>query len=314
MEIAHGLEMLPEPNGPSVATVGFFDGVHLGHRAVFERVVETARAMGRRPVAVTFDRHPREILTPGSEPKLLTTLERKADLIRTTGIEALVVLAFTEEFSRWPPEEFVRRVLVHGLRAEHVVVGDNFTFGHKALGTLATLHELGPANGFTAEGVPLLEIEGRPVSSSSIRTALAEGDLGWPRTALDRHYDLEGIVVTGASRGVDLGFPTANLRTDPRILLPGLGIYAGLATTAGRSYAAAISVGTNPTFGEAPTHVEAHLLDFDGELHGELLSVGFWARLRDEERFESVESLVMAMAEDVRATRELVQAEHGRPA
>lgn len=314
MEIVRGLDALPRPNGSSVVTVGFFDGVHLGHRSVFARVVEAARATGRRSVVVTFDRHPREILTPGNEPKLLTTLERKASLIERTGIDELVVLAFTEGFSRWPPEEFVRRVLADGLAAEHLLVGGNFTFGHKALGTLATLQELGPVYGFTAEGVPLLEIEGRPVSSSSIREALAAGELDWPHSALGRHYDLDGIVVTGAGRGVDLGFPTANLRTDPRILLPGIGIYAGLASTGGASYGAAISVGTNPTFGMEPAHVEAHLLDFEGELHGERLAVEFWARIRDEERFESPESLVMAMAEDVRATRKLVEAEGGRPA
>ena len=162
--------------------------MHLGHRAVLRRTVETARERGLPSVAVTFDRHPREVLTPGKEPRLLTTVERKADLIEETGIDVLLVLEFTEDFSRWPAEDFISRVLVDGLRADHCVMGANFTFGHKAAGTVETLIERGPAYGFTAERVELLEIDGRRVSSSSIRDALAEGDLEWPRTALGRRF------------------------------------------------------------------------------------------------------------------------------
>jgi riboflavin kinase/FMN adenylyltransferase len=314
VELRHGLESLPIGEGRTVATVGFFDGVHLGHQAVFRRTVEVARARGVRSVVITFDRHPRETLTPGKEPKLLTTPERKEGLIEAAGVDVLLVLRFDAAFSRVPAEGFVRGVLAEGLHAEHVIVGANFTFGHEARGTVETLRELGPAHGFTAEEVPILEIEGRPVSSSSIRGALAAGDLEWPTKALGRRYVVDGTVVTGAGRGMDLGFPTANLQTDPRVLLPGSGIYAGRASTGERRFVAAISVGTNPTFGREPLHVEAYLLDFDGELHGEPLAVEFWARLRDEERFDSAEALAGAMAEDVRRTRELVSAPQVKPA
>jgi riboflavin kinase/FMN adenylyltransferase len=218
----------------------------------------------------------------------------------------MVVLEFTEEFSRWPAEEFVRCVLADGLRAGHVVVGANFTFGHKAMGTVDTLRELGPKHGFTAEGVPILELDGRTTSSSSIREALSRGDLSWPARALGRRYAVEGTVVAGAGRGAGLGFPTANLETWPRLLLPGAGIYAGRAGIGHPEHVAAISVGTNPTFGHEPLHVEAYLLDFHGELQGHELSVEFWARLRDERRFDSPRALAEAMAEDVRRTRELV--------
>jgi riboflavin kinase/FMN adenylyltransferase len=314
VELRHGLESLPLGAAATVVTVGFFDGVHLGHQAVLRRTVEVARDRGPRSVVVTFDRHPRETLTPGREPKLLTTPEHKARLIEATGVDVLLVLRFDRAFSLVPAEEFVSRVLAEGLHAEHVVVGVNFSFGHEAQGTMDTLRTLGPAHGFTAEEVPILELDGRPVSSSSIREALAEGDLEWPTKALGRRHAVEGTVVTGAGRGMDLGFPTANLETDPRVLLPKTGIYAGRAFIQERPFVAAISVGTNPTFGREPVHVEAYLLDFAGELHGQALTVEFWARLRDEERFDSPEALARAMAEDVRRTRELLPAPEARPA
>jgi riboflavin kinase/FMN adenylyltransferase len=307
MERLHGLDALPIDAERTVVTVGFFDGVHLGHRAVLGRTVDVARERGLPSVAVTFDRHPREVLTPGREPRLLTTVERKAALIEETGIDTLLVLEFTEDFSRWPAERFVSDVLLEGLHANHCVMGANFTFGHKAAGTVELLIERGPALGFTAERVELVEIEGRRVSSSSVRDALAQGDLGWPGVALGRRFLLDGTVVSGAGRGHGLGFPTANLRTGPRLLLPGRGIYAGRALVDGTGHVAAISVGTNPTFGTEPLHVEAYLLDFEGDLIGTQIAVEFWAYLRDEVRFDTPKELSAAIGEDVRRTRDLVR-------
>ena len=306
MELLHGLDALPLDAERSVVTVGFFDGVHLGHLAVLERTAQVARERGVPAVAVTFDRHPREVLSPGSEPRRLTTVDRQAGLIERAGIAVLVVLGFTPEFSRRSADDFIEHVLAGGLHAVHCVMGANFTFGHRAAGTVELLIERGPAHGFTAERVGLLELDGRPVSSSSIREALAEGDLGWPRRALGRRFVLDGTVVTGAGRGHGLGFPTANLRTWPRLLLPGRGIYAGRAVAGGGAHVAAISVGTNPTFGTEPLHVESYLLDFEGDLVGHELSVEFWAYLRDEERFASPDALAEAIADDVRRTREIV--------
>ena len=305
MDVVRGLEALPLPAGPSVVTVGFFDGVHLGHQEVIRRTVEAAVERDARSVAVTFDRHPREILTPGEEPRLLTTVERKAELITACGIDVLVVLEFTKEFSMISAEDFVRDVLVKRLHTVHARVGANFTFGHRAAGTVATLREVGEPLGTTADEVGLFAIDGRVVSSSSIREALAASDLGWPRTALGRRYAVDGEVVSGAGRGKGLGYPTANLRTWPRVLLPGQGIYAGVAELEdGGRYVAAIDVGTNPTFGTEPLHVEAFLLDFpDDELRGDTLTVEFWERLRDEVKFDSVDDLVAAIADDVERTR-----------
>ena len=309
MEIVRGLDRLPLEDEPAAVTVGFFDGVHLGHRAVLDRTVAAARERRIRSVAVTFDRHPREVLTPGREPRLLTTVERKAGLIAATGIDVLVVLEFTEPFSRVPAEDFVRDVLAGGIHAVHAVMGANFTFGHRAAGTVDRLPGLGAPYGMSAEGVALLELAGRRVSSSSVREALADGDLAWPLEALGRRFVLDGEVVPGHGRGKGLGYPTANLRTWPRLLLPGQGIYAGVAQVGDLRFLAAIDVGTKPTFGVEPLHVEAFLLDFeDRELRGEPLAVEFWERLRDEVRYGSVDELIRAIAEDVRRTRALVPA------
>jgi len=309
MDIRRGLESLPLSDGPSVVTIGFFDGIHLGHQEVIRSTVEAAKERGARSVAVTFDRHPRETLTPGGEPRLLTTVERKAALIEACGIDVLVVLAFTKEFSLVPAESFVSDVLIDGLHAVHARVGANFTFGHRAAGTVATLREVGGPLGMSADDVGLFAIDGRVVSSSSIRETLASGDLSWPRTALGRHYAVDGEVVAGAGRGSGLGYPTANLRTWPRLLLPGQGIYAGVAELEDdRRFVAAIDVGTNPTFGTGPLHVEAFLIDFpDEELRGQQLTIEFWERLRDEVRFDSVDDLVAAIADDVERTRAAVR-------
>jgi riboflavin kinase/FMN adenylyltransferase len=303
MDVLRGLESLPGQVDPAVVTVGFFDGVHLGHQAVFRRTVEVAAERGLTPVAVTFDRHPREVIRPGSEPRLLTTIERKASLIKETGIETLVILPFTEEFSRWTAQEFIDRVLVQGLSAAHVAIGANFTFGYRAAGNIETLRDV---DDFSAEAVDLVELDGRTVSSSSIRQSLAGGDLEWPKRSLGRRFVVDGQVISGAGRGTGLGFPTANLRTWPRSLLPGNGIYAGRAEFKEQWYTAAISVGTNPTFGTEPLHVEAYLLDFDGDVRGEHLGVEFWERLRDEEKYESPDALVDQIDDDVQRTRAIV--------
>ena len=312
MDVVQGSRSLPI-RGESSVTIGVYDGVHAGHAAVIGRAVRVASERGLRPVAVTFDRHPMETLSPGKTPLLLTTPRRKAELIEALGVEVLFVLEFTEEVSRWSPEGFVDRVLVEGLRARHVTVGANFTFGHRAAGTAATLAEAGVTRGFIAEGVETVLVEGRPVSSSSIREALTAGDLEWPGRALGRRYSVEGAVVPGAGRGRDLGFPTANLRTPDGILLPGRGVYAGRATAGDTSWPAAINIGVNPTFGREPLHLEAYLLGFDGNLTGAVLAVEFWARLRDEVRFDGPAELGRQIARDVEATRRLVAGEQIPP-
>ncbi len=306
MEVVRGIDSGSLAIEQSAVTIGFFDGVHRGHQAVIEHTVEVANRDGLMPVAVTFDRHPREVLTPGNVPPLLTTLERKAALIEDLGVKMVVVLDFTEDFSRWSPEEFVTKVLVERLSIAHAVVGSNFTFGHKAMGNLEVLTDLGATCGFTVEGVPLFTMDDRPVSSSSIRKALLEGDLKWPKLALGRRFLVDGRVVRGAGRGAGLGFPTANLEVGSRMLLPAEGVYAGKAIVGGSAHVAAINVGTNPTFGAEPLHAEAFLLDFDGDLLEQPISLEFWERLRDEVRFDSGDELARQIEDDVARTRSLV--------
>ncbi len=306
MEVVRGIESSALDIEKSAVTIGFFDGVHLGHQAVIGHTVTVAERDGLTPVAVTFDRHPREVLTPGNVPPLLTTLQRKAALIEELGVKMLIVLEFTEEFSRWSAEEFVAKVLVERLKIAHGVVGSNFTFGHKAKGNLAVLADLGTSYGFTVEGLPLFTVDDRPVSSSSIRAALLVGDLTWPTVALGRRFVVDGTVVRGAGRGADLGFPTANLEVAPGMLLPAEGVYAGKAVAGGNSYVAAINVGTNPTFGSEPLHAEAFLLDFQGDVLGQRISIEFWERLRDEVRFDSGEDLARQIKDDVERTRSLL--------
>lgn len=308
MDVRSGLASLPLEAEATAVTIGFFDGVHRGHRSVFQRTIEVAASAGATPVAVTFDRHPREVVG-GEPPPLLTTLERRAELIAATGIEHIVVLEFSEELSRWPADRFVERVLVEGLRARRAVVGTNFRFGHGATGDVALLRRAGAMHGFGVDDVPLLAVGGRTVSSSAIRADIADGRLGWPTEALGRRYEVSGTVAAGAGRGTGLGYPTANLEVPPRILLPAEGVYAGTATVdGGTTHVAAINVGTNPTFGGEPLHAEAFLIDYTGgDLRGRRITLEFWTRLRDEERFDSAEALVEQIAADVARARELVR-------
>jgi len=306
MKVLSGIPALPLDTSGTAVTIGFFDGVHLGHQTLLRRTVEVAKEEGLTPVAVTFDRHPRETLTPSNVPRLLTTIERKVALIEQMGIDTVLVVEFSAEFAKMTAEDFAREVLKEGLQTRHAVVGANFTFGYRALGTPAMLHELGADLGFTADAVALVELEGRTVSSSSIREALTEGDLDWPQRALGRRYAVDGEVVTGAGRGTGLGYPTANLRTWPRLLLPGRGIYAGRGLVGEGAHVAAIDVGTNPTFGIEPLHIESFLLDFDGDLVGAHMDVEFWSRLRDEVKYDSPDELVAQIADDVERTRAIV--------
>lgn len=305
-----GIDTLgPQPGGAAV-TVGTFDGVHLGHRALVARTIDEARSFGGTSVLVTWDRHPLETLRPGSEPKVLTTPERKAELIEDTGIDTLVVLPFDEAFSRWSPERFVTDVLVR-LGARAVIVGDGWRFGHKAAGTTDLLQKMGAEQGFQAEALTLAGVEGESVSSTRVRSAIAQGDMISARTLLARPFDVDGIVLRGDRRGTELGFPTANLKLDRSIAHPPRGVYAGRAVVeAGITYTAAINVGVNPQFGgdpaTTPWRVEAYLLDFDGDLYDQRLRVELHERLRDELRFESVDALVEQMARDVDHTRDLM--------
>jgi riboflavin kinase / FMN adenylyltransferase len=308
-----GLSATPTGWGRCVVTIGVYDGVHLGHRKIIGRAVERALEAGQPSVVVTFDPHPSEVLRPGSHPAVLSPPGFKADLLEGLGVDVLCVLPFTLDFSRLLPDEFVHEVLVDALHASAVVVGENFTYGRKAAGTVETLSRSGRTFGFSVEGVSLLgDHDGAEtaISSTYIRSCVAGGDVAAAARALGRPHRIEGIVVRGDRRGRELGFPTANLATTPYAAVPADGIYAGhlREEPGGPPLPAAISIGTNPTFSGRERRVEAFVLDFDADLYGEHVSLDFVARLRATERYTTSEALVEQIQRDVDRTRELLGA------
>ncbi len=308
MERWRGLSAAPTGWGRCVVTIGVYDGVHLGHRRIIGRAVERAREVDQPSVVVTFDPHPSEVLRPGSHPAVLSSPRYKAALMEEIGVDVLCVLPFTLEFSRLLPDEFVHEVLVDALHASAVVVGENFTYGRKAAGNVDTLARSGRTFGFHVEGVPLLGDDETAISSTYIRSCVAGGDVVAAARALGRPHRVEGIVVRGDRRGRELGFPTANLATTAWAAVPADGIYAGhlRVEPGGPPMMAAISIGTNPTFSGKERRVEAYVLDFDGDLYGETVSLDFVARLRATERYTTSEALVQQIEADVARTRELL--------
>jgi len=292
---------------PTVVSIGFFDGVHRGHQTIIRRAVRQAQDLGIRSAVVTFDRHPMEVVKPGSQPKLIMTLARRAVTLAAQGVDLVVILPFTDELRHLEPVAFVAHVLVGALQAQRVIVGSDFRFGHKAAGNVATLADLGPRYGFTVEGVTLLELDGTVISSTEIRGALQNGNVERAARMLGRPHLVEGIVVRGNARGKDLGFPTANLQVSHRIAIPARAVYAGMFhLPEGSLHPCATSVGFNPTFGGQELRVECYLLDWSGDLYGMTVAVDFRHRLRDELRFDSVDALIAQMGHDVARTRTLL--------
>ncbi|MFE4973758.1 bifunctional riboflavin kinase/FAD synthetase [Kitasatospora sp. NPDC056651] len=310
MQRWRGLEEIPGDWGRGVVTIGSFDGVHRGHQLIIGRAVERARELGLPSVVVTFDPHPREVIRPGSHPPLLAPHPRRAELIEELGVDAVLVLPFTTEFSQESPEDFVRQVLVDALRARLVIEGPNFRFGHRAAGNVALLGELGRADDFEVEVIDLQVCgtagDGQPFSSSLTRRLVEAGDMAGANEVLGRPHRVEGVVVRGAQRGRELGYPTANVETVPHSAIPADGVYAGWLTADGERMPAAISVGTNPTFDGTSRTVEAYAIDRVGlDLYGMHVAVDFLAYLRGMEKFDSIDALLDRMADDVKRAREL---------
>ena len=282
MRIAHAPSQLDRR--PRAVAIGTFDGVHRGHRSVLGAAIDS----GLEPTVITLDPHPRIVL--GNRVDLITTLERRLELLAEVGVADTLVAAFTPEFMRLSPDEFIATYLT-AIGAEAVAVGEDFRFGHRRAGSVATLVEAG------LEVLPVEKIV--DVSSTAIRDAVRRGDLAASAAMLGRPFELDGVVVAGDQRGGTLGYPTANIAMDPQLVSPRYGIYAGEAL----GHRAAVSVGTNPHYGGTERRIEPYLLDFDGDLYGRRLVVELWTRLRDEEVFESEQALVAQIARDVEATR-----------
>ena len=314
MERWRGLDSVPTGWGRCVVTIGVFDGVHRGHASIIGQAVDLARERGVPSVLITFVPHPSEVVRPGTHPPVLTTIVRRAELVEQLGVDVFCALPFTLDFSRMPPDEFAHHVLVEKLHASGVIVGENFRFGHKAAGDVDLLRRLGQSFGFTADGIGLLKDGDTPLSATYVRSCVQAGDMAGAAAALGRPHRVDGVVERGDERGRELGFPTANLRTDEWAAVPADGVYAGRVwrldewgrtVPGGPLGTAAISVGTNPTFDVRQRRVEAFILDFSGDLYGDALGVEFVQRLRGMERYDSVDALVAQMHRDVEETRRL---------
>lgn len=290
-----------------VVALGTFDGVHLGHQVVLARAVEEGESTGRKVVAATFDPHPRAVLNPDDAPGLLTTLDLRRDALIEYGAEEVRVIHFDKDLSKKSPEEFAKDVMVDDLHAETVVVGENFRFGYRASGDTEDLDLLMRSHGGQAICVPIEGTNGgEEVSSTRIRRLISAGDVGEAGRLLGRPYLVRGMVAVGDKRGRTIGFPTANVAPDPSLIVPDRGVYAGFVRVGEEYYAACTNVGVAPTFERDENKVEAHLLDFDGDLYGKTVDVSFVRRIREERRFSGAYELKAQIYRDVEEARRIV--------
>ncbi|GEB13089.1 bifunctional riboflavin kinase/FAD synthetase [Pimelobacter simplex] len=313
MRVWRDFSEVPSDLGRTVVTIGNFDGMHLGHQHVVRRAREVAAEVGvDHVVAVTFDPHPIAVLRPEHAPPTLTTIDGRLRLLGEAGVDDVLVIPFSREIAGWSPQEFIDRILLAALHAKAVVVGANFRFGNRAAGDCNLLRAAGAEHDFVLEEVSL---DGGPQvwSSTYVRTCLAAGDVAGAAEALGRPFTTRGVVVEGDKRGRELGYPTANVPVRTGAAVPADGVYAGRLTVldgpdAGTTYPAAISVGTNPTFaGERESRVESYVLDrTDLDLYGREVEVAFADRLRGMVRFDSVDDLLTAMADDVARARTIL--------
>ncbi len=308
MDVIRGLEAFPAHRTPVVLALGTFDGVHRGHQALLAHARERARTLGGRSAALTFDPHPATVLTPESAPALLTTIDERLELFAQLGVDVAIVARFDDRLRQMSAEAWVN-ALAACIRMTEVVCGPSYAFGHDRRGDSDLLRRLGARLGFQLRVVDPVEADGERVSSSRIRRLLLAGHVLDAARLLGRWYSLRGTVVRGEGRGRDLGYPTANLELPPSKLIPSTGIYAAYARPSVGEFAAAVSIGTRPTFGPGPLKVEAYLLNFSENLYGSPLELHLAAQLRDELNFASAEELVVQIASDVAAVpRALVEA------
>ena len=298
MRLFHGTDNA-EIERPTVLTLGVFDGLHLGHQLIMRTVAERARATGAVPTVITFDPHPRAVLHPESAPPLLQTLDQKVEGFGVLGIEQTIVVRFTPEFSIIRAEDFLRDVVKERLHAKEVYLGRGFAFGHNREGNIELLRRVSKDLGFIADEVPEVRLRNQRVSSSRIRQLLTDGNVSLARRLLGRPYGVEGLIERGAQRGAGLGFPTANLHPHNRVI-PRNGVYVTGALIDGQWRRSVTNVGIRPTFGsDSEPSVETFVMDWAGDLYGDVVRVRFLHRLRDEQKFGSIEELTAQIKEDV---------------
>ena len=303
MQVVYGYRSAPTWDGAALA-IGNFDGVHVGHCALIARARDLAAASGALTVALTFDPHPSVLLAPTQAPRMLTSTERRVELLAEAGVDAVVVEPFTRELAAVPPRAFIDDIVVRALRARAIIVGYNFRYGQARAGTVASLREHGDQAGFAVAIVPPVTVDGEIAASTKVRGHLLAGELASAERMLGRHWDVDGVVVHGAERGRAIGVPTANIAPDIELAVAP-GIYAvTLSVEHGPSLPAVASLGTNPTFVDAGRLVlEVHVLDWTGDLYDRRVRTTFVARLRDELTFDSVDALVAQIGRDIEQAR-----------
>ena len=300
MSAIYGLENVSSDMKDSAVAVGVFDGVHWGHRAIFRQLVDISSKSGIKAIAMTFDKHPAELLAPNAAPYYINTIDQRIELIKCTGVDEVVVAEFNHALAELTHEEFMQQILLGTLNARHIVVGSNFRFGKERRGDIRYMTAEAPKLGIEISVVPAVIINGGPVSSTRIRALISRGDVSDAAKLLGRRFILRGTVVSGKQLGRQLGFPTANMQTNARQIVPARGVYAVEALVGKSTYSGVCNIGCNPTFGIGPETIEVHLMGFEGDIYGETLDVIFCRRLRDEMVFESPEKLVEQIRDDLK--------------
>jgi len=294
-----GIEKFVPPESGTAVAVGFFDGVHWGHRSIFENLVASARGLGVSSLALTFDKHPAELLAPDRAPNYINTIEQRIELIKALSVDHVVVAEFNHELANLDKAVFARRVLLEAFRTGHIVVGSNFRFGAGREGDTRYLKVFCKENGVSLSVVPAVIVNGGPVSSTRIRELIARGDVEDAAKLLGRRFALRGVVVAGERLGRTIGFPTANILPGPRQVIPAGGVYVVESVVGHTSYAGVCNIGTRPTFSGTQRTIEVHFSGFEGDIYGLTLDIIFCRRLRDEMAFESPERLAEQIRHDL---------------
>ena len=307
MKIIRDIDNIPEDLTGGIITIGNFDGIHLGHREVFRKIVKEAGARKKKSVVITFDPHPQKILHPEKRPFfLLASLDEKLDLIRSCGVDAVILITFSMEFAGITAEEFVEDILWGKLRLSKLFVGYDYVFGKGKGGNAKSLKAYGKELGFQVEEIGVVKTGGMISSSTNIRLSILDGDVRLASEMLGKPYDVCGTVVKGYRRGTDMGYPTANIQSEK--VIPATGVYAIIAELEGIRHRGVINIGNNPTFGNEEISAEVHLLDFEGDIYDKTITIFFIDRLRDEIKFKDPEALARQIKKDIERAREILSA------
>ena len=305
MKIIQDIDSTPDDLAGAIVTIGNFDGVHVGHREIFKKIVREAEETHKKSVVITFDPHPQKVMHPERRPFfLLTPLQEKLDLIRSCGVDAVILIPFSTEFAEITAGEFVEDILWKSLHLSKLLVGYDYVFGKGKGGDTAFLKTSGERLGFQVEEIGVVKTDGMITSSTNIRLSILAGNVGLASEMLGRPYSVSGIVVKGYRRGTNMGYPTANIKSEK--VIPATGVYAIIAELEGRRHQGVINIGNNPTFGNEETSAEVHLLDFEGDIYGKDVTILFIERLRDERRFPNPPELVRQIKRDIEKARKIL--------